>query len=350
MGQDKSTLSKSESVSKDLICDTCRSGGQMINASTLCVDCMECLCKDCTEKHEQNEALMTHKFFNKVNLASSVTQNLVHELKSIVYCSVHEVPFDHICEDHKKLICRACIKKSHRDCTKISKIQLSPESAGETEAEIKSRIQDVRSLWKKYTEVSNELKRQTELRSAILEQIRSFVEQLDKQEENQQIKGSNEEREGELEKLEEYLQTVKQLGDHEKTALVSEYVQLSLTDPKMFPKVADNTDGKEPNLSEVCRNSERLEALKHIVNELVNASNNVDTVRNTDESQDLVEADSRPARKPATYNSSDRTGKNVEREKVVEPDDRQTIKASQQSATCTEDQAVASSDADMEPR
>ena len=231
-------------------------------------------------KHSRNEALRTHKILGKESFPSRITPKILQDLKTITHCSVHEVQFDYICEDHGQLICHLCTRKKHRSCTKIGKIQFSLESACHAVEKTRNRLQNLRLKRKQYTELKSETERQSELRRNILKQIQSILEQTDPSNEQCTAAGARETEykqtnetdifsEDDLRIHEEHLLAVLELDHHAKTILVSKYVELSTTNQKDNCELEDLKDGIENDLSEISQNSKRLQTLQDIVTELV---------------------------------------------------------------------------------
>ena len=264
-------------------CDLCQIGEKNDHPScalTFCIDCMEHLCEDCMAKHSRNEGLKTHKTLGRASFPSRITPKMFQDLKTITHCSVHEVQFGYICEDHGELICHLCTRKKHLSCTKICKIQFSPVSAIHEVEKTRNRLQKLRLKRKQYTRLKGETERLSELRRNILKQIQSFLEQTDPSNEQCTVAGARETEfkqtnetdifsKDDLRIYEEHLLAVLELDHHEKTMLVTKYVELSTTDKKDICELEDLKDGIENDLFEISQNFKRLQTLQDIVTELV---------------------------------------------------------------------------------
>ncbi|XP_053385306.1 uncharacterized protein LOC128550380 [Mercenaria mercenaria] len=104
------------SRSKDHKCDPCLTIGQHIKAHGFCVDCQECLCKNCFECHQKTKASRDHQLTDNSDIDNqSVLDRASNECTE--KCHVHKKEvIKFFCKNHEVLGCTDCMTMDHRTC------------------------------------------------------------------------------------------------------------------------------------------------------------------------------------------------------------------------------------------
>lgn len=97
-------------------CDPCCRDDVHANATTLCTDCEEFLCGDCTRAHRKNKLSLAHVLLD-INQIGSLPQSTV---SSQTFCDIHQTTaLDFYCPQHEKTCCRSCMIDVHRTCDRV---------------------------------------------------------------------------------------------------------------------------------------------------------------------------------------------------------------------------------------
>ncbi|XP_033762086.1 uncharacterized protein LOC117343725 [Pecten maximus] len=101
-------------------CDACSREDQKVNAHVWCKDCMEAICKVCSDAHRKNKMSSSHTAIPwDVYVRTSYTP--VISVKET--CPEHDGNrLELFCLDHNSLCCTMCITLSHRSCQRYKSI------------------------------------------------------------------------------------------------------------------------------------------------------------------------------------------------------------------------------------
>ena len=97
-------------------CDPCFRDDVQAKATTLCTDCEEFLCGDCTRAHRRNKLSLAHVLLD-VKQIGSLPQSTV---SSHIFCDIHQATtLDFYCPQHEKTCYRSCMVDVHRTCDRV---------------------------------------------------------------------------------------------------------------------------------------------------------------------------------------------------------------------------------------
>lgn len=168
------------------LCDPCSRDDVQANATTVCTDCEEFLCDDCTRAHRRNKLSLAHVLLD-VKQIGSLPQSTV---SSQTFCDVHQTTtLDFYCPQHEKTCCRSCMVDVHRTCDRViplseaSKNIKSDPIIDKLSAEIENLISISDKLLQNGDDNIQEMRHQESAIHAQISQRKSkIIENFDKEE------------------------------------------------------------------------------------------------------------------------------------------------------------------------
>lgn len=97
-------------------CSPCIFGGNSIDAVRWCTNCMEGLCKGCTEDHQRNVTLRHHVTIPVVEYTAS---QISPSFEANMICKNHKREFEMFCPVHDSAVCSLCVKQFHPQCKNL---------------------------------------------------------------------------------------------------------------------------------------------------------------------------------------------------------------------------------------
>ena len=124
-----------ESGDNNDICSSCKSQGKSSNATKVCLDCSENLCKPCSFARHSHPILRDHKVI-EVEENGEVGKQFQLMCK-LIFCDDHPSNYTAFyCKDHEQYGCERCIHDRHNHCADIVKanaVETSEDTKIETE-------------------------------------------------------------------------------------------------------------------------------------------------------------------------------------------------------------------------
>lgn len=114
-------LEKHAHSSDKIFCEACLRESEEEDATHLCYNCNEKMCKNCTKYHNRGQLTRTHQ----VSLLSEITYaDLVPDQINGEFCVHHQdIPITLFCQDHEEPCCTMCVSTSHRKCQRVESIE-----------------------------------------------------------------------------------------------------------------------------------------------------------------------------------------------------------------------------------
>ncbi|XP_063414997.1 uncharacterized protein LOC134696959 [Mytilus trossulus] len=126
----------------DSICNPCERRDVVSKLTHWCSDCEDGLCGKCFKDHQAMKLTQYHHVSEMAQMSIEKSK-----LLSIPQCERHQdCREDFICLDHDLICCHACIKLDHKDCKKVSNVNVLSKGVKESELfiSIKRTVQDLR--------------------------------------------------------------------------------------------------------------------------------------------------------------------------------------------------------------
>lgn len=114
-------LEKYAHSSDKIFCEACLRESEEEDATHLCFNCNEKMCKNCTKYHNRGPLTSNHQ----VSLLSEITSaDLVPDQIKGEFCVLHQdIPITLFCQDHEEPCCTMCASTSHRKCQRVESIE-----------------------------------------------------------------------------------------------------------------------------------------------------------------------------------------------------------------------------------
>ena len=167
-------------------CDSCFRDDVQAKATTLCTDCEEFLCDDCTRAHRRNKLSLAHVLLD-VKQIGSLPQSTI---SSHTFCDIHQATtLDFYCPQHEKTCCRSCMVDVHRTCDRVIPLSEASENIksdpiiDKLSEEIENLISISDKLLKNGDDNIEEMQHQgNAIRAQISQRKSKIIENFDKEE------------------------------------------------------------------------------------------------------------------------------------------------------------------------
>ncbi|KAL4216899.1 Acid-sensing ion channel 2 [Mactra antiquata] len=98
---------------KERNCDYCKYDGKVTKATSLCLECHDNMCQNCTGAHHRTKVTRTHKVIPYAQVQKGLYDKDIREYQA-QYCNKHdEEPLNIFCEKCELLICKECKVSNH---------------------------------------------------------------------------------------------------------------------------------------------------------------------------------------------------------------------------------------------
>ena len=173
--------STEENVEVYYECDSCRTEGKHVRASSLCVQCRKAMCIDCKQIHQTADMTWQHVFVHGKDMRSHL--NGYFPERTSDHCHKHRYRvLEFYCKRHSDILCAECRDSHHGDCWDIVHLDLAAKGM-KGEKEFPQTILETRKLLKNFEKLDHltaeQIKKLKDQRFACLQSLQNFRKEIE---------------------------------------------------------------------------------------------------------------------------------------------------------------------------